>query len=136
VTSGLGGMSGAQAKATTIGGGICLVTEINEKPLNKRHQQGYLDEKYSDLDQVIKRVKEAKAKKEAVSIGYLGNAVDLWEKIADSDLVVEIGSDQSSLHNPYFGGYYPAGLSYDESNRMMTDNPQLFKQKVDDSLRR
>lgn len=93
MTSGLGGMSGAQAKATTIGGGICLVTEINEKPLNKRHQQGYLDEKYSDLDQVIKRVKEAKAKKEAVSIGYLGNAVDLWEKIADSDLVVEIGSD-------------------------------------------
>jgi urocanate hydratase len=93
VTSGLGGMSGAQAKATTIGGGICLVTEINEKPLNKRHQQGYLDEKYSDLDQVIERVKEAKAKKEAVSIGYLGNAVDLWEKIADSDLVVEIGSD-------------------------------------------
>lgn len=93
VTSGLGGMSGAQAKATTIGGGICLVTEINEKPLNKRHQQGYLDEKYSDLDQVIKRVKEAKANKEAVSIGYLGNAVDLWEKIAQSDLVVEIGSD-------------------------------------------
>ena len=93
VTSGLGGMSGAQAKATTIGGGICLVTEINEKPLNKRHQQGYLDEKYSDLDQVIKRVKEAKANKEAVSIGYLGNAVDLWENIAQSDLVVEIGSD-------------------------------------------
>ena len=94
MTSGLGGMSGAQAKATTIGGGICLVAEINPKPLNKRNEQGYLDEKYSDLDQLITRVKEAKRNKEAVSIGYNGNAVDLWEKLASTeDITVEIGSD-------------------------------------------
>lgn len=137
VTSGLGGMSGAQAKATTIGGGICLVAEINEKPLNKRHSQGYLDEKYSDLDKVIERVRRAKANKEAISIGYNGNVVDLWERLAiTEDLVVEIGSDQTSLHNPYFGGYYPVGLTLEESNSMMTDNPPLFKQKVDESLKR
>jgi len=94
VTSGLGGMSGAQPKATKIGGGICLVAEINPKPLNKRHEQGFLDEKYDNLDLVIERVKKAKAKKEAVSIGYLGNVVDLWEKLAQcDDLKVEIGSD-------------------------------------------
>lgn len=116
-------MSGAQAKACTIGGGVCLVAEVNEKPLNKRHSQGYLDEKYSDIDQCIRRVKEAKTKKEAVSIGFLGNAVDMWEKLAESDLVVEIGSDQSSLHNPFFGGYYPVGVSYEDANRMMTEDP-------------
>jgi urocanate hydratase len=130
-------MSGAQAKATTIGGGICLVAEINEKPLNKRHEEGYLDEKYSDLDQLIARVKKAKANKEAVSIGYLGNTVDMWEKIAEEkDIIVELGSDQSSLHNPYFGGYYPAGLSYEESNIMMVKDPSQFKAKVEESLRR
>lgn len=137
VTSGLGGMSGAQAKATTIGGGICLVAEINEKALNKRHSQGYLDEKYTDLDQLIKRVKQAKANKEAVSIGYNGNVIDLWEKLAkQDDLIVEIGSDQSSLHNPYFGGYYPADLSLEDSNRLMVENPALFKHHVDTSLKR
>ena len=129
-------MSGAQAKATTIGGGICLVAEINSKPLNKRNEQGYLDEKYADLDQVIARVKTAKANKEAISIGYNGNAVDLWEKLAESDLVVEIGSDQSSLHNPFFGGYYPAGLTCEESNVMMVEDPAKFKFLVEDSLRR
>ena len=130
-------MSGAQAKATTIGGGICLVAEINSKPLNKRHEQGYLDEKYSDLDKLIARVKEAKKNKEAVSIGYNGNAVDLWEKLASTeDITVEIGSDQSSLHNPYFGGYYPVGITYEEANHMMVADPTQFKKLVDESLRR
>lgn len=113
------------------------MAEINAKPLNKRHSQGYLDEKYSDLDQVINRVKQAKANKEAVSIGYLGNVVDLWERLAEQeDLTVEIGSDQSSLHNPYFGGYYPVGISLEEANEMMVSNPEKFKLKVDESLRR
>lgn len=137
VTSGLGGMSGAQPKATVIGGGICVVAEINAKALNKRHEQGYLDEKFTDLDALINRLRNAKQNKEAVSLGYIGNVVELWEKLADTpNLDIELGSDQSSLHNPYNGGYYPVGLTIEESTDMMTANPELFKEKVQESLRR
>ncbi|MCX6258709.1 MAG: urocanate hydratase [Bacteroidia bacterium] len=136
VTSGLGGMSGAQAKATVIAGGICLVAEINPKPLNLRHEQGWVDEIFGDIDSVIVRAKQAQKNKEAVSLAYLGNVVDLWEKLAVEDIEITLGSDQTSLHNPWAGGYYPAGLTLEESNRMMAVDPELFRQKVQESLRR
>jgi urocanate hydratase len=136
VTSGLGGMSGAQPKATVIGGGICVVAEVNPKAIKTRHEQGWVDEVYTDLNLVIERMKEAQVRKEAVSIAYFGNVVDLWEKLAKEDCTVDLGSDQTSLHNPFAGGYYPTGLSFEESNRMMTDEPEKFKGKVYESLRR
>ncbi len=136
VTSGLGGMSGAQPKATVIAGGVCLVAEINPKVIHVRHSQGWVNEVYTDLSALISRARKAKNNKEAVSLAYQGNIVDLWEKLAESDLVIELGSDQTSLHNPFAGGYYPVGLSFEDSNEMMAQNPDLFKQKVYETLRR
>lgn len=136
LTSGLGGMSGAQAKASVISGAIGVIAEINPNALHKRYEQGWLDEYYEDLEKLINRIEIARNNKEAVSIGYLGNIVDLWEKFANDNIKVELGSDQTSLHNPWAGGYYPVGLSYDESNKMMVENPEEFKEKVKDSLRR
>lgn len=136
ITSGLGGMSGAQAKASSIGGAVGIIAEINPKALIKRHQQGWLNEYFDDLDKLLIRAELAKKQKEPISIGYLGNIVDLWEKIAKSDFPVELGSDQTSLHNPFAGGYYPAGLTLEESNEMMAREPEKFKEYVYSSLRR
>ncbi len=134
VTSGLGGMSGAQAKAAVIAKGVCIVAEINEDAINKRHQQGWVDEIYDDLDKLIKRAISAKNNKEALSIAYKGNIVDLWEKIVELNIRVDIGSDQTSLHNPYAGGYYPVGLNYQEANAMMVEQPEEFKNKIQETL--
>jgi urocanate hydratase len=136
VTSGLGGMSGAQPKATVIAGGVCLIAEVNEKALRKRHEQGWVDEAYTSLNEAIDRVVEAKAGKEAVSVAYLGNIVEVWEALAERNIQVELGSDQTSLHNPWAGGYYPAGIGFEEANKMMTSDPGQFKKLVQESLRR
>jgi urocanate hydratase len=136
VTSGLGGMSGAQPKAANISGVVSVTAEINPMASYKRHEQGWVDEIMSDIDKLALRVKEAKANKEIVSIAYDGNIVDVWEKFEEEDIFVELGSDQTSLHNPWAGGYYPAGISYEKSNEMMVSNPELFKEKVQESLRR
>lgn len=136
VTSGLGGMSGAQPKAAVIAGAICIVAEINPKALQTRFSQGWVDEVFNDLDEILIRIRKAKLAKEAVSIAYQGNIVDLWEKLADADIEVEMGSDQTSLHNPWAGGYYPVGLSFEESKSMMAYEPVKFKEKVQESLRR
>src|SRR6056297_2956944 len=136
VTSGLGGMSGAQPKATVIAGGICVVAEVNHKASHKRYQQGWVDEIYEDLSQLIYRLREAIENKEAVSIAYQGNVVNLWERFVDEGIAIDMGSDQTSLHNPYSGGYYPAGLSLKEADRMMTEEPEKFKEKVHQSLKR
>ena len=134
VTSGLGGMSGAQAKAAVIAKGVCIVAEINEDAINKRHQQGWVDEIFDDLDKLIKRAISAKNNKEALSIAYKGNIVDLWEKIVELNIHIDIGSDQTSLHNPYAGGYYPVGLNYQEANAMMVEQPEEFKNKIQETL--
>jgi urocanate hydratase len=136
VTSGLGGMSGAQPKATVIAGGVCLIAEVNEKALRKRHEQGWVDEAYTNLQEAIDRVVNARAIKEAVSVAYLGNIVEVWEALAARNIPVELGSDQTSLHNPWAGGYYPAGLGFEEANRIMTTDPKQFKELVCESLRR
>jgi len=136
VTSGLGGMSGAQPKATVIAGAICIIAEINSAAMHKRHSQGWVDEIFNDLDTLIDRALEAKQKKQAVSLAYNGNIVDLWEKLVERNIHIDLGSDQTSLHNPWAGGYYPVGLTFEESNKMMSENPQLFKEKVYESLRR
>jgi urocanate hydratase len=136
VTSGLGGMSGAQAKATVIAGMICIVAEINPKAVEIRRQQGWVNEVYTNLDELIKRALSARKNKEAVSLAYQGNVIDLWEKLAKENISIDLGSDQTSLHNPFAGGYYPAGLTYNESNQMMAEQPELFKKKVHESLRR
>jgi urocanate hydratase len=136
VTSGLGGMSGAQPKAAVIAGVIGVIAEINPKAVQTRHSQGWVDEVFTDLDELIKRIEKAKAKKEAVSLAYQGNVVDLWEKFVKENISVELGSDQTSLHNPWAGGYYPAGISFDESKEMMANDPDLFKEKVKESIRR
>lgn len=136
ISSGLGGMSGAQPKAAKIAGMISVVAEINPKATATRHEQGWVDEVYEEIDHVISRMKEAKLNKEAVSIAYLGNIVDLWEKLASENISVDLGSDQTSLHNPFAGGYYPAGLTFDEANKMMAENPDQFKEEVYKSLRR
>lgn len=136
VTAGLGGMSGAQPKATVIAKGVCVVAEVNPEATTKRHAQGWVDEVFTDLDTLISRMQEARKNKEAVSLAYQGNVVDLWEKLANDNIQIEIGSDQTSLHNPFAGGYYPAGLSFEESKRMMAEEPELYKQKVYESLRR
>ncbi len=135
VSSGLGGMSGAQAKAGDIAGVISVVAEVNPKAAQKRYEQGWVDELYSDLDKVIQRIRHAKAKGEVVSIAYEGNVVDLWEKLDRENIYVDLGSDQTSLHNPWAGGYYPVGLSFEESNHLMVNNPEAFKEKVQESLR-
>lgn len=136
VTSGLGGMSGAQPKAGNIAGCITICAEVNPKITQIRLDQGWIDEKISDLDLLVKRVEKAKINKEIVSIAYLGNVVDLWEKLHEANIHIDLGSDQTSLHNPWAGGYYPVGLTFEESNDMMANNPELFKSKVQESLRR
>jgi urocanate hydratase len=136
VTSGLGGMSGAQAKAAVISGAIGVIAEINPKALHKRHEQGWLQEVETDLDKLLRRVERARAVREPLSLGYLGNVVDLWEKLAAEGVAVELGSDQTSLHNPFAGGYYPAGLELEQSNEMMVGDPEGFKERVRESLRR
>ncbi len=136
VTSGLGGMSGAQPKAGNIAGVISVTAEVNPQASQKRYEQGWVDEIITDLNILTERVRSAQKNKETVSIAYNGNVVDLWEKLADEQIYADLGSDQTSLHNPWAGGYYPAGLSFDESNQMMAENPKLFKEKVQESLRR
>lgn len=136
VTAGLGGMSGAQPKAGNIAGCVSITAEINPKATHTRHSQGWVDEVIDDLDVLMTRVRKAKAGKEVVSIAYQGNVVDLWERLAEEDMAVELGSDQTSLHNPWAGGYYPVGISFEESKRMMAEEPEKFKEKVQESLRR
>ena len=136
VSAGLGGMSGAQPKAGVISGVVSVIAEINPLAAQKRHQQGWVDELHENLDELIPRIRKACAEKEVVSIAYQGNVVDLWERLADEGIDVDLGSDQTSLHNPWAGGYYPAGLTFEESNAMMADNPEEFRNRVQDSLRR
>ena len=136
LTSGLGGMSGAQPKAGNIAGCITVVAEVNEKATQKRHAQGWVDEVVLDLNKLVKRVRDAKNKKEVVSIAYQGHIVDVWEKFDKENVFVDMGSDQTSLHNPWAGGYYPVGLSYDQANDLMRSNPEGFKEQVQQSLRR
>jgi urocanate hydratase len=136
VTSGLGGMSGAQAKAAVIAGAICVAAEINPRALYKRHEQGWLQEVETDLEKLIARIVRAREERRPVSIGYLGNVVDLWERLVRADVTVELGSDQTSLHNPFAGGCYPAGLSFEQSNEMMNSDPDAFREQVRESLRR
>ncbi len=136
VSSGLGGMSGAQAKAGNISGVVSVIAEINPKAARKRHEQGWVDELHDSLDELIPRIRKAVADEEVVSLAYVGNIVDLWERLADEGIKVDLGSDQTSLHNPWAGGYYPVGLSYEESNRMMAEDPQRFREHVQESLRR
>ena len=134
VTSGLGGMSGAQGKASVIAGAIGVIAEINPKAVWKRHEQGWVDEVYENLDELVRRILEAKVQKEAVSLAYLGNIVDLWEKFVQEEVDIDLGSDQTSLHNPWSGGYYPVGYSYKASNEMMVKNPDRFREEVKKSL--
>ena len=136
VTSGLGGMSGAQPKAGNIAGCITVCAEVNPKITQVRLDQGWIDEKITDSDELVKRVNQAKAEKETVSLAYLGNIVEVWEKFDEANIHIDLGSDQTSLHNPWAGGYYPVGFSFEESNTMMANKPELFKEKVQESLRR
>eukprot|EP01117_Protostelium_nocturnum_P012579 TRINITY_DN462_c0_g1_i1.p1 TRINITY_DN462_c0_g1~~TRINITY_DN462_c0_g1_i1.p1 ORF type:complete len:699 (-),score=278.79 TRINITY_DN462_c0_g1_i1:181-2277(-) len=137
ITSGLGGMSGAQGKAGVICNSVTVVAEINEAALKKRHSQGWIMEISDSLEHLVERIKKARKEKEVVSIAFHGNIVDVWERLAKEDeLLVELGSDQTSLHNPFHGGYYPVGLSFQESNEMMVKDPNTFKERVQDSLRR
>ncbi|SNR95074.1 urocanate hydratase [Belliella buryatensis] len=136
LTAGLGGMSGAQPKAGNIAGCITVCAEVNPKAAYKRHEQGWVDELIEDLDKLCERARKAQEKQEIISIAYLGNIVDVWEKFDEENIKVELGSDQTSLHNPWAGGYYPAGLSFVEANEMMANDPEQFKTKVQESLRR
>ena len=136
VSSGLGGMSGAQPKAGNIAGVVSVIAEINPKAAEKRYEQGWVDELHTNLDELIPAVRKAVAERRTVSMAYVGNVVDLWERLADEEIEVNLGSDQTSLHNPWAGGYYPVGLSFEESKRMMADDPARFKQCVEASLRR
>ena len=136
ITAGLGGMSGAQPKAGNIAGVVSITAEINPSATDKRHSQGWVDEVYSDLDELFAKVNEARANKIARSFAYQGNVVDLWEYAAEHDIQVDLGSDQTSLHNPFAGGYYPVGYSFEESKQMMAEEPERFKDAVYASLRR
>lgn len=136
VSSGLGGMSGAQPKAGNISGVVSVVAEINPKAAQKRHEQGWVDELHEALDELIPRIRQAVKAKEVVSMAYVGNVVDLWERLAAEEISVDLGSDQTSLHNPWAGGYYPVGLSYEASNKMMAEEPGRFRECVQESLRR
>ena len=136
LSSGLGGMSGAQGKAAVIAGCVGLLAEINPDAVKKRHEQGWVDEVHTDLPALLDRVRQAKASKEAVALAYQGNIIDLWEALTQSDIAVELASDQTSLHIPYTGGYYPADMTYEESNTMMAADPEAFKAKVQASLLR
>ena len=136
VTSGLGGMSGAQPKAGNIAGCITVCAEVNPKITQVRLDQGWIDEKITDLNELVSRVNKAKAEKETISIAYLGNIVDVWEKFDEANIHIDLGSDQTSLHNPWAGGYYPTGMSFDQANEMMANNPEQFKIEVQKTLRR
>ena len=136
VTAGLGGMSGAQPKAGNIAGVVSVTAEINPLAARKRHEQGWVDELHENLDELIPAIRKAVEEKRVVSMAYVGNVVDLWERLAEENIHVDLGSDQTSLHNPWAGGYYPVGVSLEESNRMMAEEPELFKKKVQESLRR
>lgn len=136
VTSGLGGMSGAQPKAGNIAGCITVCAEVNPKITKIRYEQKWVDEIHENLDELVERVREAQENKETVSLAFLGNVVEVWEKFAAENLKIDIGSDQTSLHNPWAGGYYPVGISFEDANKMMAENPELFKEKVQESLRR
>lgn len=136
LTAGLGGMSGAQPKAGNIAGCITVIAEVNPKATETRHSQGWVDEVYHDIETLCTRVKEATAGKEVVSLAYNGNVVDVWEAFLEKDIYVDLGSDQTSLHNPWAGGYYPVGISFEEANEMMANQPELFKEKIQETLRR
>lgn len=136
LTAGLGGMSGAQPKAGNIAGVISVTAEVNPKATYTRHSQGWVDEVIEDLDELCARVQKAKAENQVVSIAYQGNIVDVWEKFDQENIYVDLGSDQTSLHNPWAGGYYPTGLSYEDANAMMAEQPELFKEKVQSTLRK
>ncbi|MBQ1168630.1 MAG: urocanate hydratase, partial [Bacteroidales bacterium] len=136
VTAGLGGMSGAQPKAGNIAGVVSVTAEINPLAARKRYDQGWVDELHEDLDELMLRIRKAVSSKEVVSLAYVGNVVDLWERLAKEDIRVDLGSDQTSLHNPWAGGYYPVGYSFEESKQMMADEPERFKKAVEASLRR
>ena len=136
VTSGLGGMSGAQGKAAVIAGCIGVVAEVNPLAVKKRHEQGWVQEVERDLDRVLRRVERARREKQPVSLAYQGNVVDLWERLVEEGMEVDLGSDQTSLHNPYGGGYYPAGLTLEQANEVMSRDPEGFKEQVHASLRR
>lgn len=136
LTAGLGGMSGAQPKAGNIAGCITVCAEVNEAAASKRYSQGWVDELHSQMDTLINRTKQAIAKKEVLSLAYVGNVVEVWERFYEEGLFIHLGSDQTSLHNPWAGGYYPAGLSFEQANTMMAENPEFFKELVQASLRR
>ncbi|MBW6500315.1 MAG: urocanate hydratase [Bacteroidales bacterium] len=136
VSSGLGGMSGAQPKAASIAGVTSVIAEINPRAMDKRHAQGWVDEVYADMDLLIERVRKARAGNEVASLAFNGNIVDLWERLAEEEILVDLGSDQTSLHNPWAGGYYPAGVSFEESNRIMSAESDRFRELVKESLRR
>ena len=136
VTAGLGGMSGAQPKAGNIAGVVSVTAEINPKAVEKRKAQGWVDEVYTSLDELLPRMRRAMEAGETVSLAYQGNVVDLWERLADEEVAVDLGSDQTSLHNPWAGGYYPVGMSYEEARRMMAEEPARFREAVQESLRR
>ncbi len=136
LTSGLGGMSGAQPKAGNIAGCITICAEVNPSAAKKRHEQGWVDKIVNSLDDLVKQTRQAIASEEIVSIAYQGNIVDIWERFYEEDIYIHIGSDQTSLHNPWSGGYYPAGLSYEEANQLISEQPDIFKNKVKESLRR
>lgn len=136
VTSGLGGMSGAQPKAGNIAGCITVCAEVNPKITQVRLDQGWIDEKITNLDELVTRVIKAKSEKETISIAYLGNIVDVWEKFDEANIQIDLGSDQTSLHNPWAGGYYPVDISFEDANEMMANNSELFKEKVQETLRR
>ncbi len=136
VTAGLGGMSGAQPKAGNIAGCITVCAEVNPKITKIRLEQGWIDEMITDLDDLAARVKSAKESKEIISIAYLGNIVDVWEKFDIENIHIDLGSDQTSLHNPWAGGYYPVDISFEDANTMMANEPEKFKEKVQETLRR
>lgn len=136
VTAGLGGMSGAQPKAGNIAGCISVTAEVNTAASRKRHEQGWVDELISDMDELVERVRQAQKNKETVSIAYEGNVVEVWERFAQEEIYVDLGSDQTSLHNPWAGGYYPVDLSYEDANVMMANDPDRFKELVQETLRR
>ncbi len=134
VTAGLGGMSGAQGKASVIAGAIGVIAEVNPKAIHTRHSQGWVDEVFDDLNTLIQRIEKARAGKEAISLAYQGNIVDLWETFAARNIKVELGSDQTSLHNPFAGGYYPAGIAFEDAKQMMAEQPEQFKKEVQKTL--
>ena len=136
LTAGLGGMSGAQPKAGNIAGCITICAEVNAKAATKRHAQGWVDELIDSMDALLQRVREAQIKNEVVSIAYIGNVVEIWERFDEEDIFIHVGSDQTSLHIPWTGGYYPIGVSYEESNRLIREEPKIFKEKVQATLRR